>query len=283
MKLTGNSVLGGTLLVSIAFGFLSSEPHNAEESVHFIQVGQGDATLIKSGHRRILIDVAQRNDYFDAGHRLVSPYLKKCGVRWIDLLLISHPDSDHVGGLPAVAARFAIRKVAIPAVFRDDLVLRRILNEADLLEKTFWLETASHVVLDYGEMHLEPRSELKGANDQSLYVHWKTHEGATVAFSGDATAARELELANLLVPRADLLKVSHHGARDGTTDLWLRFHAPRRAVISVGRNNPYGHPDKEILSRLALAGVKVSRTDIQGTVVFRPKPSSWQEVIRSGN
>lgn len=278
MKPTTNNLFVGVFLFASAAGFINPDQRAAGESVHFIQVGQGDATLIRSSGWVVMIDVGQRNDFFDAGKRIVGPYLQAEGVRAIDLLLVSHPDKDHIGGLAAVAARIPVRNVGIADVFRDDQQLLDTLEESNLLDRTIWLNAPSKIFLGNSMLYLEPRSELNASNDRSLYAHWRSHQGATVAFCGDATSAREDELIRLDVPRASLLKASHHGARDGNSRSWIRYHAPGRVVVSVGRNNRYGHPDREVLARLSLERVEVSRTDFEGHVVFRPSGASWVRV-----
>jgi|GEM_PF-6423179 len=111
----------------------------------FLAVGQGDCAVFQHAGATVLIDAGPLTDTFDAGERIVAPELGRLGVETIDLVLLSHPDSDHVGGLPALARRFPIGRVVIPAVFREHAEMGRVLKEAGIaMDRVSWLRwTAS--------------------------------------------------------------------------------------------------------------------------------------------
>ncbi|MGB9804515.1 ComEC/Rec2 family competence protein [Desulfofundulus sp.] len=236
--------------------------------VHFLDVGQADSILVQfPDGRNMLVDAGKNDD----GPRVVS-YLKRQGIEKIDYLVGTHPHEDHIGGMDKVIRTFEIGRVYMPRAttttrsFKD--VLLAVKNKGLKINTA----RAGVTILDQGNLRayfVAPcSSDYEDLNDWSAVT--RIEYGATAfLLTGDAGARSEAEMlasgANL---RADVLKVGHHGSHRSTTTAFLKAVAPEYAVISVGKDNDYGHPHRETLVRLAEAGVKVYRTDRDGTIVF---------------
>lgn len=233
--------------------------------VHFIDVGQGDATLILSGGHAMLIDAGD-NDRGTA----VQSYLRSQGVENIDYVIGTHPDADHIGGLDVVLYKFDCETVILPDIDSDTRTYEDVLAALDekdyavtypVVGQTYPLGDAAFTIVapnrDYGS----------DKNDWSVGILLQNGENRFL-FTGDAGEdAEEDMLANGIDLAADVYKVAHHGSDTGSSEAFLAAVAPDWAVISVGEDNTYGHPDAQVLNDLRGAGVSVFRTDEQGTIV----------------
>ena len=242
-------------------------------TVFFLDVGQGDAAALRTPNGRwIVIDGGPRTPERDAGRRVVVPFLRDQGVGRVAVVVATHGDADHLGGLPAVVEAFP-----------PELVL----EPGEPLGRPLYLEFLAGVEASGARWHgarAGDRVEVDGVvlevlspdslwlrlpldvNDHGVVLR-VTYETVHLLFQADAGLPVEGRLAGT-VGRVDLLKVGHHGSRTATSDEWLDELAPREAVISVGRNNHYGHPAPQVLERLARHGVAVFRTDRNGTITF---------------
>jgi len=240
-------------------------------SLHFLDVGQGDATVIRTpGGRWVLVDAGPADRRFDAGRRVVAPFLARERVRRLDVALVSHAHADHLGGLPAVLRRVPASVVLEPGMpspepgygaFLDWMAAEGQPWRGVRRGEQFSVDGVRFAVLHpdtaWGGWGLD-------LNENSLVV--RVEWGAfSLLLAGDAGFPAESLLAGRLGP-VDLLKVGHHGSRHSTGDRLLAELAPRAAVISAGRGNRHGHPAPEALARLGAAGVRVFRTDRDGTV-----------------
>jgi len=237
----------------------------------FLSVGQGDCIVFQHRGKTVMIDAAPKVEGFDAGERLASPELYRLGVKRLDLVLITHPDSDHVGGLPALARRFPVGQVVIPGRFREHAEMRSWLSRARIpSSKVLWLHGAAQATI--GEYSFDLYApEARGNpddNDGSMFVRL-AGPATTAVFTGDASSEVEEEvLASGLGWRAQILKAGHHGSRFSTGDPWLAAVGPTVVIVSCGRNNTYGHPSPDLLARLERRGIVVYRTDRHGTLSF---------------
>ncbi len=239
-------------------------------TLHFLDVGQGDAAAIRTPSGRwILVDAGPAGRGADAGRRVVVPFLERQGARALSLAVVSHAHADHLGGLPAVLSRVPARLVLEPAAAVPDPVYARFLDG---------LHTAG---VAWHAARAGERFEIDGVRWSILHpVHgWAAwgediNEDSLVllveygdfqaVFAGDAGFPAEAAMLARL-RRVDLLKVGHHGSRGSTGNDWLTALGPAVAVISLGRND-YGHPAPATLARLAAHRVAVRRTDREGTI-----------------
>lgn len=257
------------ILVALA---LSLRPNRREEVV-FLAVGQGDCALVLSGGRAAMIDAGPEA----AASRLVLPELRRRGVRRIDLLTLSHPDADHIAGLPDLARRMPIDSIAIPAYFKAHPDLVATLRAAGVDEgRVQWISGPAEAKVGRFLLHMDVpdwNPELPD-NDGSLLVRAST-PGLSVTFTGDAGFLEEIEMMRKGSWEADVLKLGHHGSRFSTGDSWLDHVHPSLAIVSCGRDNSYGHPAQEVLDKCAKRGIRVMRTDSQGTIALHPTGSGF--------
>ncbi|HET7209879.1 MAG TPA: DNA internalization-related competence protein ComEC/Rec2 [Terriglobales bacterium] len=272
--------LGVGSLIAAALWTAFIPPHfrysSAAAEITALDVGQGDSTLVVSPEgRTMLIDAggmagAARSN-FDIGEDVVSPYLWSRGITRLDVIVVTHGHWDHVGGMKAVMDNFRPREIWVgnnaptPALrfllqhARERHVDIRLLEAGDSLQLG---------ALDFRA--LAPAKDLafkpRRANDDCLALK-VTYRSTSVLLEGDAEKTTERQIAEE-APQAELLKVGHHGSATSTSADLLDAVSPRLALISVGRDNSYGHPRQIVLQRLERAGVKVYRTDLNGLVTF---------------
>src|ERR1035437_995308 len=270
--------------VALLFGvagwiaFVPSRPHLRAGVMEMtaIDVGQGDSILLVTPEgRALLIDAGGMplwmHSDFDIGEQVVSSYLWNRGIDHLDVVVITHPHADHLGGMPAVMANFHPRELWL-GIDKPVGELAPIVAQAQREGMNVSVKKDGDA-FDYGGAHfhmLAPgRDQITGSmrpNDDCL-VFTATFGGPTALLEGDAERPAERRVVEEH-PEAMLLKVAHHGSASGTSaDLLATVH-PRFAVISVGARNVYGHPRREVLERLQKAGVKTYRTDREGAVSF---------------
>lgn len=233
--------------------------------VHYLDVGQGDCTLILCDGHAMLIDAGD-NDKGTA----VQSYLESQGVTELDYVIGTHPDADHIGGLDVILYKFDCQTVLMPDFEKDtrtydDVIQtmkqKRYENTSPRTGETFELGSAVFTIVapngEYGD----------NANDYSIGILLQ-HGGNRFLFTGDAEEASEADmLENGMDLKADVFKAAHHGSRTANTEEFLNAVDPDYMVISCGQDNSYGHPHAEVMNRLRIMGISVFRTDEQGTIV----------------
>lgn len=240
-------------------------------TLHFLDVGQGDAVAIRSpGGHWILLDAGPADERSDAGRRVVAPFLLRHGARRLDAALVSHAHADHLGGLPAVLRRLPAAVVLEPAMRTADASYTRFLGWATETGQPWRpLRRGDHLTIDGVRLEvLHPDTTWSwwglDLNENSLVVRLEW-QGFRALLTGDAGFPAESLLAGRL-GRVDLLKVGHHGSRGSTGERLLAETAPAVAVISAGRRNRHGHPAPSTLQRLGAMGARVFRTDLEGSI-----------------
>ncbi len=257
-------------------------PEDGSVRVTFMDVGQGDAALVEtSDGRTILIDGGTAFDQYDVGRMVVAPLLWNRGVRRLDVVVASHPQQDHVGGLTFVVRKFEVGEFWTNGTRRNVPFINRL--EAALRERRVSLRVVSDAdqALSVGGCRvrvLNPRrsasadpEDLTGRQQNNRSVVLRLECGGTAfLFTGDVEREAEAALAGRFGSggplRATVLKVPHHGARGSVHEPFLRAVKPTVAVVSVGAGNPYRHPAPSMLEAYARLGIQVLRTDRDGAV-----------------
>lgn len=253
--------------------------------VHYIDVGQGDSILIRQGDQSMLIDAGNNNK-----GTTVWSYLLHQNVDHLTYAIGTHPDADHIGGMDVVLYKIDCDTVMLPACASDTKTYEELIQTigqrgqkvvTPKQGQVYTLGKASFQILtdtdkDYGD----------NTNDYSLAFRL-TFGDTSFLFTGDAEKAAEQDmLASGLTVQSDVFKAAHHGADTANTEDFLTAVHPTYCVISCGEGNSYGHPRAGVLNQLRAMGVKVFRTDEQGTIVatsdgstitWNTSPSeSWQ-------
>lgn len=260
--------------------------HDGRLALVFADVGQGDATLIRTpaGHW-VVVDVGPADDRWNAGERVVLPLLRRLGARRIEALVLSHAHRDHVGGAAALTGALPIGIALEPGEHFDEASYRAWL-EALASRSVRWHPVAAgdHWELDGVSFRLlhPPRGWSHAGEDLNedsavLEVRWQAFRAVLM---GDAGLVTEAAMAGRFGP-ADLLKVGHHGSRTASSAAFLEELQPQAAIISVGRNR-YGHPTGEALGRLAAVGARIWRTDRDGAVTVESDGSHFTVSGASG-
>ncbi|HWR42773.1 DNA internalization-related competence protein ComEC/Rec2 [Sporomusa sp.] len=245
-------------------------------AVHFIDVGQGDATLVVTPHgKAVLVDTGGSfgGSNFDIGERVVAPYLKHYGVTAVDYLILTHGHQDHAGGAAGVAGDIRIIKVMLAREEYSQAVqaLLHIKPAVAIIPvytgQTFQLDDVLFSV-DHAVGDGEASSQAASGNEVSsvIRVSYGQH---SFLLTGDLEAQGEAAMLAQGVLPCTVLKVGHHGSKTSSTAPFLQAISPRFAVISVGYGNRFGHPHPETLKRLAEIKTLIYRTDRQGAIVFK--------------
>lgn len=263
------SILSLILALALLLGACSVAPEAETVAegleVHFIDVGQADAALVLCGDAAMLIDGGNADD-----SSLIYSYLRDYGIDYLDYVIATHPHEDHIGGLPGALAYADVGKIFSPTVHSDNeffIALSKAARECGAeieVPKTgdsFSLGDANVEIV--GPI----KTDYEDINNISLVLRVVYGETAFL-FTGDAERESEQDiLASGRDISANVLKVGHHGSRDSSTYPFLSAVMPEYAVISVGKDNSYGHPTDAALSRLCDAGTEIFRTDEKGDII----------------
>lgn len=241
------------------------EPVQNRFIVYFIDVGQGDASLILCDDNSMLIDGGQSKQ-----SDKIYAFLKEKGINHLDYIVATHPDDDHVGGL-AGALNYAAVDTALSPVSSDDSVsfeyFKKYLDKQGI-KITVPAAGDTYPLGDSMITVLGPREAADSDNNNSIVLK-VTHGENSFLFTGDAESEEENDI---IYAGADLestvLKIAHHGSASSTSDEWLNAVNPTVAIISCGMNNEYGHPTAEVLDRLKERGIQTFRTDLQGDITI---------------
>jgi beta-lactamase superfamily II metal-dependent hydrolase len=239
-------------------------------NLFFLKVGEGDSELaVLPGGVKVLIDGGPGVETLRSLDASLAPT-----DRYIDMVILSHPQLDHFGGLVSILERYKVGifiwngEIATEGAWKDlENILKSqnipaiVMGNGDIIR--FGVGTEFDILSPMKDSH------STDPNDDSLIVRLKS-AGTSTLFTGDATGSLEQTLASAGNIKSDILKVSHHGSKTSSIASFLSAVLPRIAVVEVGTNT-YGHPTPEALRRLANVGVSIYRTDNDGTVHVRAK------------
>lgn len=249
--------------------------------VKVLDIGQGDAILIRASGQNILVDtgdIATRD-------KLVA-YIKKEGITTIDKVIITHPHADHLGGMPGVIENFKVGQIYDSGKTATTALYRQYMSAVDKKKIPFTVVAAG------SEVAIGTDIKLKFlAPDQSLLADAEVNNSSVVAkliynkFSMLLTGDAQKESEALMLKKyagelkSNVLKVGHHGSNTSSSPEFLRAVEPEAAIISLGANNDYHHPHPSTLKKFAAAKLKVYRTDENGTVTITSDGKTY-EIIK---
>ncbi len=250
--------------------------------ITFLDVGQGDAIVIRfpdasiwvmdAGGTRLDASDEETGLRFDIGEAVVSRYLWHEWTRQLDLLVVSHPHMDHAGGMPALIRNFRTGGVVCNGD-REEAAMRRILVAA-AKHMVPAMKLTSTCDASVGGVHVRvlsaPQDGIPSSGNDSSLVLQLSYGRFSALLTGDMERASEAEMIARWqgAARSDLLKVAHHGSRTSTSETFLNQVRPRWAVISAGRNNPFGEPAREVVLRMARRGILPLLTMDQGAITL---------------
>lgn len=262
------ALLLGVVFLGLWLQILATQ--DQETKVVFLAVGQGDATLIQSGRQQILIDGGRDGrTLLDVLGREIPFY-----DRTIEVVIATHPDADHIGGLATLFDRYRVAQfIETGALDTKDTIDSELVIQAkeraqlatDVLGQSgVRIELAKGGTLTLLYPARAPLTAQTESNEGSIVARFDFGE-TSFLFTGDLP--REETFLPTIQP-IDVLKVAHHGSRYSTSDTWLQLTQPKEAIISVGKNS-YGHPHGEVVERLTQRGISLYRTDERGSIVYQ--------------
>ena len=257
---------------------------NPYGEVIFIDVGQGDAILIKLPFNRgnYLIDTGgnvifpteewkKKRKTFNTGEDVIIPLLKSKGIHHLDKLIFTHADADHIGSASEVIRNFKVKEIVMGTdseeFYRDKDSIQTALSKKIPISRV--TKGDSWYVADAAFYILHPYQKSKDVNESSIVLFAKIG-GLTWLFTGDASESVEQELMRSFPKlRVDILKAGHHGSKTSSSKNFLEQIQPKVAVISVGKDNRYGHPHHQVLEVMEQLNIAIVRTDEDGAVSYK--------------
>lgn len=233
--------------------------------VHFIDVGQGDSTLLESDGEFVLIDAGEH----EYGEEVLS-YIQRCGAESLKYVIATHPHSDHIGGLRTVIKNLSADNFITVETDCDTYPWLKLLQTADDLDINY-IDAEVGDTYSFGSAEFTVYAPLsddyEGYNNYSVVTKVVCSE-ISFMLTGDAERESEYEMVTSgMNLDADVLKCGHHGSSTSTSTCFLQAVNPAFAVISCGEDNEYGHPHLETTEKLGLLGCEYLRTDLLGTIV----------------
>ncbi len=281
----------------------TGERAEGELRIHFVDVGQGDSTIVELPDGKILL--IDGGDGRESTETALLRYLNALHVETIDYLLVTHADTDHCGSLDKVLEYKGVKQAFLP--FVKETANEEYASFYAALVKTGCQTTYSSRSVDlsntqgaypYTLSFLYPYTvDVSGNLDEhtqaddnaSSAIVWLDYNGVSALFTGDAPSSVEEKLVwddkMGLLPAAnftetEIVKVAHHGSEDSTSSAFLQYIGAQTAVISCGVDNAYGHPTERVLQSLEENGVKTYRTDLDGSIIITVPQNAQNSTVR---
>lgn len=252
--------------------FDTTTSHDGKLKIHFIDVGQGDSIFVELPNGKTML--------IDAGPSasVAANYVKAKGYGRIDYIVATHPDADHITGMPDVLNNFAVGTFYMPEKEHTTKIFDEMLNAVASNGCSAQYAVFGKKIEDTNDLKVYFVSPVKSYSDNNACsaVVKIEYKEVSALFTGDADYTAESDmLASGADLNADILKVGHHGSKTSTSDAFLKAVSPKDAIISVGAGNKYSHPTNEVLSALGSANINVYRTDEVGTIVVESDGVSY--------
>ena len=234
-----------------------------ENIVTFLDVGQGDSVVIKNNNHLFLLDTGG-NIYKSHSDNIIK-YIRSLGIGKIETMVLSHGDFDHMGEAINLVENFKVKKVIFNCGKFNDLEqeLIKVLDK----KKMPYYSCIKELNIDKNKLYFLQTKEYDNENDNSNVIYTEL-DGYKFMFMGDASVTTEKEILDKYnLPDVDVIKVGHHGSKTSSSKTFINEINPKYSIISVGKNNKYGHPNKEVLENLKES--KIYRTDQDGSIMFK--------------
>lgn len=257
-------LLAGGIAVGLCLALLLSwvQPFLGQCRVTVLNVGQGQCILLQSEGKSFLVDCG--GSYEEDAAAAAAETLLSQGIDHLDGLILTHFDRDHADGAPLLLTRIPADCLYVPDPAEDETA-RQLLAAAPATS----VDRDTEITFGGSTIRLYVPDSQADSNETSLFVLFQT-ENCAILITGDNNQETEQALLRrVTLPRLDVLVVGHHGSARATSEALLTATRPNAAVISVGKDNAYGHPTQEVLDRLEAAGCRIYRTDRDGTVIFK--------------
>ncbi len=286
-------ILNIIIIVIIIFNLFKTNILKENLEIHFLDVGQGDSTFIKTPKgQTILIDGGGTSTY-DIGKNILLPYILSRGYTKIDIVIISHFDTDHIGGILTILEKLNVKKVYIPNLnnywktlekqsskknenFENYKKFFSIINRKKIpvqkIEKGQKIKIEKELYFDvlWPDTNNLIDEKLLNNNSAVIKLNWKNN--FKMLFTGDIEKIAEnkiLDKTNKYILQAEILKVAHHGSKSSTTNKFLEKVNPKIAIIGVGENNIFGHPAETVIKLLKQKNIDIYRTDENGEISIK--------------
>lgn len=257
---------GILLLINYAF---SITPQDFK--IYFVDVGQGDCCFITTKTlKNILVDTGGSNDY-NVGKNVLVPYLLDRRVKKLDYVFISHFDTDHSLGCAKIIENLTVSNLILNKQLEENDIYKHIVSIAKQKKVNLIYVKAGDVITLNGVKIkiLHPQEKLIAENsiNNNSIVFKLEYKSFSILFTGDIeNIAEEVILSKNINLKADILKVAHHGSKTSSSQRFIEAVSPKIALIGVGKNNMFGHPNREVIERLQSYGTKIYRTDECGEI-----------------
>lgn len=289
LRKNGKKVRLIIIIIILSFSVIYCIPKKLK--IHFIDVGQGDSSLIITPQKKtILIDGGgSSNSDFDVGKSTLIPYILDRGFTSIDIVIISHFDQDHVGAIFTLLQELRVGRVYISKQAENSENYEKflkIISEKNIKVYGVMAGNKIHIEKNLYLDILWPTENLISTNalNNNAMVFNLHYKKFSMLFTGDIEETSEKEILKLYsknkdLLKANILKVAHHGSKTSSTSEFINVVNPKIAVIGVGNNNKFGHPNENVLERLKQLGCKVFRTDLGGEISIEVNRSSKYRTI----
>ena len=260
-----------SILIILIFSFFNFIPKDLK--IYFVDVGQGDCTFIVTPkNKTILIDGGgSTGSDFDVGESTLLPYILDRGYKKIDLMFISHFDQDHSLGCAKIIENLTVSNLILNKQLEENDIYKHIVSIAKQKKVNLIYVKAGDVITLNGVKIkiLHPQEKLIAENsiNNNSIVFKLEYKSFSILFTGDIeNIAEEVILSKNINLKADILKVAHHGSKTSSSQRFIEAVSPKIALIGVGKNNMFGHPNREVIERLQSYGTKIYRTDECGEI-----------------
>lgn len=259
------------IILFIISSFISAHSTMAAANldVSFIDVGQGSSVLVRYNGKNTLIDTGDEKYY-----QKLKDYLSKKKIKRIDQLVITHNHPDHIGNADKIISSYKVQTVIVSKYgYNKESSTKDVkeFNQEVKKHKVKTVKVKKGSKINFGGLLkgtvLSPGKNYTNTNKSSIVIRL-VHEKNSFLFTGDIYSPNEKELAKKYNLKSTVLQVSHHGSYTSSCSIFLKKVKPKYAVISCGKNNPYGHPRPEAVGRLQKYAKKIYRTDKNGTITF---------------